>query len=94
MGNLSIVHCSHNVTANNQLEHHSFALLNVRSLVNKAFICIDLITSYNTDFFLLTQTLLSDGDSVNLIECSPPGYTFLNGPIITRHGDGLAVINK
>lgn len=45
MDNLSLVHCSCTIMANNQLEHISFALLSVRSLANKSLICNDLITS-------------------------------------------------
>uniref|UniRef100_A0A3Q3FGG3 Serpin domain-containing protein n=1 Tax=Labrus bergylta TaxID=56723 RepID=A0A3Q3FGG3_9LABR len=49
----------------------NFGLLNIRSLNNKSFICLDFINHNNLDFFIVTETWLTMGDCSPLIEATP-----------------------
>ena len=66
-----------------------FGLLNIRSLNNKSFLCHDFITFNNLDFFIITETWLSQGDSSPLIEANPPNFLHLNQPRMSGRGGGL-----
>ena len=72
----------------------NFGLLNIRSLNNKSFLCHDFITFNNLDFFIITETWLSEGDCSPLIEATPPDFTHLHQPRLSGRGGGVAVIYR
>lgn len=69
-------------------------MLNARSIANKSFLCNDIITLHNIDFFLISETWLTGGHNIPLAECSPPGFTFLYEPRMTGRVGGLAVVYR
>ncbi len=69
------------------------ALLNVRSLSNKSFICQDIISSNKLDMFFVTETWLNT-DVIPLVEATPPDYSYLNQPRVSGRGGGVAVIYR
>ncbi len=69
-----------------------FALLNVRSLINKTFIINDFITSHRLNCILLTETWLDATGSKELTEASPPNFSFLHCYRENTRGGGVAAI--
>jgi len=56
----------------------SVAHLNIRSLNNKSLLCHDFITLNNWDYFSITETWLSQGDSSPLVEATLTHLTHLH----------------
>lgn len=56
--------------------------------------CHDFITFNKLDFFILTETWLSQGDCSPLIEATPPDFTHLHQPRLSGRGGGVAVIYR
>ena len=67
------------------------ALLNIRSLTDKQFICNNYITSNNIDFLLLTETWLKNNLSL-LNAASPPTHSYFQKSRLSSRGGGVAVI--
>ncbi|XP_074476551.1 uncharacterized protein LOC141758790 [Sebastes fasciatus] len=70
----------------------NFALLNTRSLNNKAPILHELILDNSLDFLLLTETWQQPNDFFSLNQASPPNFGYLCKPRPSRRGGGLAVL--
>lgn len=70
------------------------ALFNVRAISNKTFLISDLISSRDLDFFLMTETWLSDYNRDSLAEATPRDYNCLNSPRPGGRGGGIATIFK
>jgi len=68
------------------------ALLNTRSLTDKALVLNDIIIDTNLDMLLLTETWQVPNDFFNLNLLTPPGYIYFSQPRLHRRGGGLAVI--
>lgn len=66
------------------------ALLNTRSLTDKALELSDIITDANLDMLMLTETWQVPNDVLNLL--TPPGYIYFSKPYPHRKGRGLAVV--
>ncbi|KAK5885981.1 hypothetical protein CesoFtcFv8_017063 [Champsocephalus esox] len=58
----------------------NFALLNIRSLNNKAHILHEIILDKSIDFFLLTETWQQPNDLFSLNQTSPPGFNDITKP--------------
>ena len=56
--------------------------------------CHNLITSEELDFFIITETWLTQEDCSALIEATPPEFTFMHRPRLSGRGGGVAVIYK
>ena len=70
------------------------ALLNTRSLNNKALILNEFITDNNLDFLCITETWHNHLDYFSLNQATPPGYTYIDQPRPTGKGGGAASIHK
>lgn len=68
------------------------ALLNVRSLINKTFIVSDIISSHRLDCILLTETWLDETGKKELLETSPPNFSFSRCTRTSKKGGGVAAI--
>ncbi|KAK3528942.1 hypothetical protein QTP70_014153 [Hemibagrus guttatus] len=73
---------------------HNFALLNTRSLANKATLLNDMIIERKLDMLLLTETWQSPNGFMELNLLTPPGYYHLSEPRLTGRGGGLAAVIK
>ena len=70
------------------------ALLNTRSLTNKAVILNEFITDNNLDFLCITETWHNPMDYFSLNQATPPGYTYTDQPRLTGRGGGVATVYK
>lgn len=68
------------------------ALLNIRSLLNKAWIINDFISENKIDCLFLTETWLSTDAPFTLIEATPPSFHFTYSIRTDRRGGGTAII--
>lgn len=71
-----------------------FALLNARSISNKALYLGDLFTNGNLDFMALTETWQREQEYYHLNELCPPDCSVLGTPRVARRGGGLALIHR
>ena len=69
-----------------------FAVLNARSISNKAFILNDRFTSHHLDFLFITESWLSGDDIIALGDLCPPQCSFLNSPRLCGRGGGLITV--
>ncbi|KAG1927995.1 hypothetical protein F2P79_023870 [Pimephales promelas] len=67
------------------------ALLNARSITNKAHAINDLIFTEKTDFMFLTETWQKDKEAVHLNELCPAGCSAIGTPRTARRG--LEIVN-
>ncbi|KAL7879789.1 hypothetical protein SRHO_G00020430 [Serrasalmus rhombeus] len=70
------------------------ALLNVRSLNNKAPHIADVILANNFDFMFLTETWQQPGEYLQLNEAIPTGYQYIDKPRAVGRGGGLAALYR
>jgi len=76
------------------LSEISCELLNVRSLNSKSLrICDDLLRN-DIDVFMLTETWLKPCSGATISECTPNGYSLLQGDRNDKAGGGVAVIAR
>ena len=68
-------------TPNLNPSHHHFALLNCRSISDKAPYLNEMITDNNLDIFLLTETWQVPEDFLQLNLLTPDGYKYLSKPV-------------
>jgi exonuclease III len=68
------------------------ALLNTRSLTDKASLLNDIIIDTDLDMLFLTETWQVPNDYLSLNLLTPPGYIFFSQPRLHRRGGGLAVV--
>lgn len=68
------------------------ALLNTRSLTDKASVLNYIIIDANLDMLLLTETWQVPNFFFHLNLLTPPGYIYLSQPRLHRRGGGLAVV--
>lgn len=73
---------------NNPSSYMRCALLNTRSLTDKALALNDIITDTNLDILFLTETWQVPNDLYNLNLLTPPGYTYFSQPRLHRRGGG------
>ncbi|KAG5279226.1 hypothetical protein AALO_G00075460, partial [Alosa alosa] len=71
-----------------------FAVLNARSVSNKAFILNDRFTSHHLDFLFITESWLSGDDIIALGDLCPAHCSFLNSPRVSGRGGGLITVFK
>lgn len=67
--------------------HRRFALLNCRSISDKASYLNEIITDNKLDIFLLTETWQAPDDFLQLNLLTPVGYNYLSRPHL--HGKGI-----
>ncbi|MGL5901358.1 MAG: endonuclease/exonuclease/phosphatase family protein, partial [Cetobacterium sp.] len=70
------------------------ALINVRSVNNKALTISDLITDHNLDLICLTETWHKESDGLLFNELTPEGYGLCDLPRSTGRGGGIIVLFK
>ncbi len=70
------------------------ALINARSLVNKTFILNYFFTLHTLDALCITETWIKPGDLSPFTELVPQGCSFLNSPLLSGRGEGLATVFK
>ncbi len=63
------------------------ALLNVRSVVNKAFILHDFFISCELDFMFMTKTWTKEGDFNPFSELALQNCSFFSSPRLSKHGE-------
>ena len=68
------------------------ALLNIRSILNKASSVNDLICDDKYDIMFLTETWLDSAAGVTLALSCPMGYSFMSTQREVKKGGGLAII--
>ena len=68
--------------------------VNVRSIRNKASDFVTSVTDENYDICMVTETWLKEDDSAKRIECTLPGFDFLDVPRIDRNGGGTGLLAK
>ena len=66
-------------------------LLNVQSVGNKTFDIYNLIKDDGLDILLLTETWLTEYDTVKIQEMTPKTHTFLHAPRIDKRGGGVGI---
>ncbi|KAL0147744.1 hypothetical protein M9458_056950 [Cirrhinus mrigala] len=81
-------------TANLNSVHRHFALLNCRSISDKAPYLNEIITDKKLDIFLLTETWQAPANFLQLNLLAPDGYKYLARPRLRGKGGGLAVIYR
>lgn len=72
------------------------ALLNSKSVKNKALVIKDYIVEHNIDLLALTETWLRPGDEDQSVinEICPSGYNLLHVPRVSRAGGGAGLMYK
>ncbi|KAI0207661.1 hypothetical protein LSAT2_007642 [Lamellibrachia satsuma] len=71
------------------------ALINARSIRNKATIRNEHIVEHKWDVFVITETWLSkNGDEATIAEVTPPGYTFQHVARASGRGGGVAIVHR
>lgn len=68
------------------------ALINARSIANKAFTLNDHFTKENLDFMFITETWQRENEHFHLKELCPPDCSVFGTPRLTRHGGGLTLV--
>ena len=68
--------------------------VNVRSIRNKTSDFVTSVTDENYDICMVTETWLKEDDSAKRIECTLPGFDFLDVPRIDRNGGGTGLLAK
>lgn len=71
-----------------------FGLLNARSLGNKTDDVSEYISDLDVDILAVTESWLSDLDSVKIGDVTPEGYLYRHVPRENRSGGGVAVISR
>ena len=75
-----------------KVRNFSCALINARSVGNKAANIIELILEYELDLLIITETWLNSEDDAKMKEITPSGYTLFSHSRDCRRGGGLAVL--
>ena len=70
------------------------ALINARSLCNKAIEINDYITDNTVDLMCVTETWLKSEMTETLSEVIPPGYDMIHKPRLTGRGGGVGIIYR
>ena len=71
------------------------ALINARSIRNKATIINEHIVEHKWDVLAITETWLSkNGDDATIAEVTPPGYTFRHVARSSGCGGGVAIVHR
>ena len=71
------------------------AILNCRSVCNKAITIHDYIIEKHLDFICLTETWLKDTDNITKAELVPPGYSLVHKPRPgDRRGGGVGILYR
>jgi len=70
------------------------AVLNARSVCNKALSLCEYVKDNNIDVFGITETWLKPADQSVIAELTPPGYTTLHIPRSSGRGGGVAIIHR
>ena len=72
--------------------HTNLALINTRSVRNKADTIYDYITECDFDVNCLTETWLTENDDAVVDDITPDGYNFRHLPRSDRRGGGVGVM--
>ena len=70
------------------------ALINARSVRNKADIIVDYIVEHDFDIICFTETWLSGNDAATIAAITPDGYDFRHLPRRNRRGGGVGILYK
>eukprot|EP00795_Rhopilema_esculentum_P012582 gene12582-3282_t len=62
--------------------------------INLSVVSDELVTDDNYDICMVTETWLKEDNSAKRIECSLPGFDFLDVPRIDRNGGGTVLLAK
>ena len=72
----------------------SVDLLNAHSIRNKAHALCETINDRKLDALFLTETWLSESDSVAINDITPDGFSFLHVPRTSGRGGGVGLVFK
>ena len=70
------------------------ALINARSVRNKADIIVDYVVEHDFDIVCITETWLSGNDAASIAAITPDGYDFRHLPRPNRRGGGVSILFK
>ncbi|ROL43049.1 hypothetical protein DPX16_5602 [Anabarilius grahami] len=70
------------------------ALLNARSIANKAFFLSELFSKEHLDFLFLTETWQREMEYTHLNELRPPDSSVFGTPRVSRRGGGLVLVYR
>ena len=82
------------IKTDNRVMPAKLALINARSVCNKADMIVDYVVEHNFDIVCFTETWLSGNDAASIAAITPDSYDFRHLPRPNRRGGGVGILFK